>query len=139
MSREPQTCTTTFSRLKYLGFVEILESLMSVPSPLRTDICSYAVNKILQRYNRSNFWQNHTDTQISQIEHFVGRSPISPWLQQICDVHVSLILIYCNATKPPRKPILEDSSDFEQISLFKNLAIKKEFHLILLFSMLLTE
>ncbi|CAG5098841.1 Oidioi.mRNA.OKI2018_I69.XSR.g16026.t1.cds [Oikopleura dioica] len=89
--------TSTFRGIKYLGSVEIIRSLYNIPKPLRTDIIGFAINRILQRYSRSNFWLSHSETETSVIHPYVGRSPMSKWHQHICDLHLSSDRIIVNA------------------------------------------
>ncbi|CBY16422.1 unnamed protein product [Oikopleura dioica] len=89
--------TSTFSGIKYLGSVEIIRSLYNIHSSLRTDVIGFAINKILQRYNRSNLWQNNCDTELTKLQAYVGRSPMSPWHQHYCDIHLTPDRIIVNS------------------------------------------
>jgi len=89
--------TSTFSGIKYLGSVEIIRSLYNIHSSLRTDVIGFAINKILQRYSRSNLWQNNCETEIAKLQAYVGRSPMSPWHQHYCDIHLTPERIIVNS------------------------------------------
>jgi len=89
--------TSTFSGIKYLGSVEIIRSLYNIHSSLRTDVIGFAINKILKRYSRSNLWQNNCETEITKLQAYVGRSPMSPWHEHYCDLHLTPDRIIVNS------------------------------------------
>jgi len=68
-----------------LGSVEVLQSLVHVPSSTKSRIITAAIEKILQRYGRTNHFTHSSEF---NPEHFIGRSPMSPLNDSFCSIEL---------------------------------------------------
>lgn len=72
------------SGIKYLGCVEIKQSLVSLPRKDRANIIDHAINKILQRYGRTNL----SIVNDSRLKSIIGRSPMSTLNDTVCRIKI---------------------------------------------------